>query len=526
MNNVHNNKKFKFSILIISFILQILVLTTGLLNYLSFTNTLSKNANWQTTKNQLYHPASDGTVFADQTQALASNSLDLSAWRAWNEIYLKNYYSWKTLSLEFLPSKNSYLYIIFNRTEENFSAIRISYSPLYDSALVNAKYTGEFTEVLPLTTIFLSDGWQNLTIERVNSSSPIIEFWYNNQLITSHKFTNSQEGKIGLRSGKEQILVDNIRIKDNQNQIIFSDNFDQFDQFFSNFVFLLILLVILNLIIFLTSKILKVRLKPLFQLNFSVCLILLMINFFLLFLSSEIRNRYPSDNSLFNKIKSRKNNQDYSVINDKESDQIFTQYSTEFDKESISRIMFIGSSQTQGEGSGLKDEDFVSQFANLIRKANTNEEKKFEIINTGIPGLPSCELFKYFEDKWIKLKPQWVIINLSINDEEYGLQSSFANCLNKFIEVKNNNNFILIFMAEAISIEKSASLNTHRLMRKIARENDIIFIDMQNYVASQINKGIIWWDFAHPTSFGHQLIANHLFKSLKPILLNNLLNEN
>jgi lysophospholipase L1-like esterase len=517
---IKNKKKFKILIFSITLGLQLLVLCTLLLNYLSFTNTLSKKNNWHTTKNQLFQPASDGMVFADQTQSLASNSLNLSAWRAWNEVYLQKKFSWKSLSLEFLPNENSYLYVIFHKTQENFSAIRISYSPLFDNAVITAKYTGEFIEFTPIYIPNLDNlGWQKLFFKKNHEQSSTIEFWYNNQLITTHTFSEPLTGNIAFRAGKEPMLIDNIRIKNNQDQIVFKENFDQLDKFWFSFICLVTLVFILDFIFYWLIKIQEKKIKPFIQLNFALCLMFLLINVIFLFFSHYIRSRYPDADSLLRRIKFKNDNQEQSKINNTESDELLNQYSTEFDQQNTTRIMFIGSSQTKGEGSSLKGEDFVSQFASLVKKHNEDDGQKFEIINASVAGFPACELFTYFETKWIKLKPNFVVINLSSNDEQYGLQFAFEETLENFIRMSKAHSFTLVFVAEANSIEINSEMATHQIMEKIAKEHHIVFIDMHHYLTKYTKNGILWWDFVHPTSFGHQLIANHLFQSLKPLIL-------
>jgi len=498
--------------------LQILLIASLLLNYLVFNNTLSQNKSWQTTKNDLFNPASDGTVFADQTQSLATNSLNLSAWRAWNEVYLKDIFSWKTLSLMFLPNENSYIYVIFNRTEENFSAIRISYSPFFDNALISAKYTGEFTKITPISIPNLnSSGWQQLLLKKDSEDDQTIEFWYNEQLIAKQTFSESPKGNVAFRAGKEQMLIDNIEIRNNQDQIIFSENFDQLDKFWPKFFFLITVIILLDLIICLLVKNREKKIKPFIQKNFSLCLVFILINLVFLLLNNHIRSRYPRDDSFIKKI--RFNDRKQTKINHAESSQLLNKHSVEFDQTNITRIMFIGSSQTKGEGSSLEGEDFVSQFASLVKKHNKNDEKKFEVINASIAGFPACELFSYFETQWIKLKPSLVIINLSSNDEQLGLQFAFEEALEDFIKMSKDHNFRLVFVAEANSIEISAELATHRIMDDIAKKNQIIFIDMHDHLLKYTKNGILWWDFVHPTSFGHEIIANHLFQTLKPIIL-------
>ena len=198
-----------------------------------------------------------------------------------------------------------------------------------------------------------------------------------------------------------------------------------------------------------------------------------------------------------------------------QNQNLFTNYSKAATDSSQTKIMFIGSSQTEGEGSGLKNENFVSQFKNLLDQSPLLKTKKFVIINNGKPGTTASQLVEFFKNQWIKLKPNVVIINLSGNDQEYQTGPDFATALEEFVDLSREYNFKLVFLAEANNIEFKPKLATHQTMKEIALKNKLTFIDMHKYLASNQNNGILWWDFIHPTSYGYKLIAKQLFDQLK-----------
>lgn len=510
----------------IIFVLQLLVLATLLINYLLFTNTLENNKNWQVSKNHLYISGFDDTVFSEKTQALANNSLNLSSWRGWHEVSSSKHIPWKTLSLKLLANNNSYLYVIFHQTTESFSAVRISYSPLYQSAFITAKYTGEFIENIPINIPDVDrSGWQEITLKKENSQNHLVEFFYNREFIDSYSTSTSVAGNIAFRSGKEQILLDKIKLIDDQDQLVFYEEFDNLATFWQKFFFLTLSLIIIDLVIFIFLRNKEEeKIKSIIQFNFIFYLFVLLVSLTTLSLNSNLRSRYPKENSFLQKLglKSIFQQNDEESFLENEKDKFSEEHSEEINLgENQRKIIVIGSSQTRGEGSSLEGEDFVSQFDQLIRENKSAIDGEFVIINAGQDGQIADSLFNFFKNNWLNLKPEVVIVNLSSNDEQYNTHSSFKEALENFVQASKNNNFLLVFVAEANSIEAKLNLETHQIMKDIAEKNQIIFIDMHDFLAKNLDKGIIWWDFVHPTSFGYELIANHLFDKLREELLVN-----
>lgn len=511
MFTVKKSKKIKKRILFtISIAIQLITVLIVLINYFSFTNTLANNKKWQVTKSQLFIPGDDADDFINKLPALAKNSLNPSAWRGFHEVILKEPVPWKNLTLNFLPSKNSYLYIIFHKNDRYFSAIRISYSPLYRSALISAKYTGEFIEYIPISIPQLNgSSWQEISLKKSDSKSQIIEFWYNGELVTRYLDRISTEGNIGFRTGKNELLIDNIKIENDAGQVVFTENFNGFENFWLKFSISVLLLGLLDFLFYLKLKNKDQIFESIIQLNFTACLLFFIVNFILFIFNSKLRARYfaTADHSEIQEI----------VFMKEKDEEMFSVYENK--NKNQTRIMIIGSSQTSGEGITLKGDDFVSQFEQLINQDYFIHKKSFEVINAGRDGNTSEYLFTYFKNQWLKLKPDVVIINLSSNDEEYENGFNFKKYLEKFIHESKKNNFKLIFVAEAISTEYKDTLKTHKIMQEVATKNQITFIDMHDHLTNLLEEGIIWWDFVHPTSFGYKLIANHLYESLKTELI-------
>ena len=139
------------------------------------------------------------------------------------------------------------------------------------------------------------------------------------------------------------------------------------------------------------------------------------------------------------------------------------------------KILFIGNSQTWGAGASMDKYTFVNRFENLLNTSSTSDT--FTCINTGISGLTSSELFKFYEEQWINLEPTVVIINLSNNDNSAKiLQENIEN----FIELNENKNIKTFLVLESNDEDRNKLEINHEVLRKIAQEHNIIMFDMHN----------------------------------------------
>lgn len=175
------------------------------------------------------------------------------------------------------------------------------------------------------------------------------------------------------------------------------------------------------------------------------------------------------------------------------------------------RILFIGTSQTWGAGAREETETFVNR---MERRLNSNVVLNchFECINTGLSGYNASRLLNLYINEWLVLEPQIVVINLSNNDNN---SVQFTNVLRRFADLNISKGIKTMFVLEANSIEVNpGELKQHKFMRQVGKEKGILIADLHNYLLQNYDKGFLWWDFVHLTSFGHKLAADFLFEKI------------
>ncbi len=180
----------------------------------------------------------------------------------------------------------------------------------------------------------------------------------------------------------------------------------------------------------------------------------------------------------------------------------------------VTRILFIGTSQIWGAGARNEAETIVRRIQD---KFNTSAlvKGRFECINAGISGYDASRLLNLYITEWLALEPQMVVIVLSNND--YLHSDIFSSALIRFVDLNTSKGIKTIFVLEANSIEMcSGELKLHSIMRHVAEENGVPALDLHGYLAQNSDKGFLWWDFVHLTSFGQMLAADFLFDGIKP----------
>lgn len=492
--------------------LQLLVIGLSTRVYLRYTNTLARHPQWQVSKTTLAHPGSDGPAFRDSTQPLAEHALNLSAWRGYHEVLLTKPYEWDTISVDFLPASNAYFYLIINKDSQTFQAVRISFSQMYRSAFITARYTGEFISEEPLShvTYDSNQGWQNLTLRYQDPERTQLQIAVNNQTIATVNAPAVAHSQIGFRSGVTTIFIDNVSVKNNQ-QIVFQETFDNYGHFWPMVISWYAALTVIE---FLLWKFLITHAsarKTAISIIFNGLIGIMILAIALVLARKFVLTRYPTEEKLIQSYIS-----DYALLAQQKNDELFSSYPVK--KPTTKRIMFVGSSQIVGEGAAQKDEDVVSQFCNLLNQNPPVKGYTYECLSASLNGIYAPQLAVNFKSLWYQLQPDVVVLNVGNNDEGKTDPTLFQKTLEDFIKLSVDYQFKLVFVAEAVSLESVAHLHNHEIMRTVAEENQIQFIDMNHYLSLQNQRGILWWDHVHMTSFGYHLMAEKLLADLKPTI--------
>ncbi len=87
-------------------------------------------------------------------------------------------------------------------------------------------------------------------------------------------------------------------------------------------------------------------------------------------------------------------------------------------KENHYRILALGDSFTYGAGVRYIEDLYPYRLEEKLNQGFFEEDRKFEVINTGLKGLSTAQEFKYLKTKGMLFKPDFLILGFVLNDAE------------------------------------------------------------------------------------------------------------
>ena len=176
-------------------------------------------------------------------------------------------------------------------------------------------------------------------------------------------------------------------------------------------------------------------------------------------------------------------------------------------------ILFIGTSQTWGAGASKPSMTYPAQVEKNLRKCFS--DSAITVINTGISGSKSNELFSLYTNEWSKYSPLLTIIDLSTNDLDTTL---FKETIDKFIRMNNANNIKTMLIAEPNSYNWHFLTAKHDIMKAEGKKYKVQVFDMQSYLDSCSETGFLWWDAFHCTDYGYRLFADRITPEIENLM--------
>lgn len=173
-----------------------------------------------------------------------------------------------------------------------------------------------------------------------------------------------------------------------------------------------------------------------------------------------------------------------------------------YDTKSL-RVLFLGSSQTYGEGARTIDTTFFARHHQFLRKAFP----QFEIttLNISLPSTTVSEMTDRFEEYYLPFQPDRIYLNMAFNDTPTGYEERLNAVLDRLAK------FQVVLVTEPSSDSGFVEMK-HAVLRKLARERGIELVDAQSYMEKQnlhLNP-LVWWDHVHLTDYGHRIVAERL----------------
>jgi lysophospholipase L1-like esterase len=184
----------------------------------------------------------------------------------------------------------------------------------------------------------------------------------------------------------------------------------------------------------------------------------------------------------------------------------------------IYRVIFLGSSQTFGEGANTENDRWMNR---IQQSFDARDKGRTEVLRAGMPGSRADPIFRKYREYWLEKGPNLAVIDLSNNDDD---PAKFRKSLEDFVRLDCENGIKTLFILEPNDPEAIKNLAhtaiNHQNMREVAARMNVPVVEMHQYLSSAevYDSGFLWWDFVHLTSYGQKLFADHLFPTLEKII--------
>lgn len=509
-------KRLSNTIWVVVLCLQVLVAGLVAWIWLDWHNTLANNGRWIVAKRELALAVMGTEPFYEGRQALAGGQLNLGSWHGYHQVTFRDQLDLKQLHVNFDMDESSYLYFLFGSDIDQSYALRLSTNRMYRSAWLRIKDTGEFIESTPMPTVRLLAKNNSVSLilnQNRDEVGVIVNGEYYGHFPVSPFFIK----KFGFRGGANSVRINHVLARDFADAKVVDESFDNQQGWLTLTSRILAVFLIINASILLLEMRLLQPSKWLFGKAGRVML-LLTVSVLLVTVTTGIfqryfAHRYPELVGWFTSIFQAEKR--YLEIHSLEmTDEFFKWYSLK-PKPNTYRIMMIGSSQTWGAGSAHIEDGMVSVLQRLADADQKYQTRKYEFIAAAVSGQMASDLYTLYEQHWNAFEPNMVVINLSNNDVD---AVQFEASLESFINLAVKRKTPIVFILEANSTEQHPIVANHAVMKRVAEKHSISVIDTHSYMATQEQTGILWWDYVHPTSYGHYLLGSYIYQNIKPIL--------
>jgi lysophospholipase L1-like esterase len=504
MSEQVQSKNTKTRVLII-LVLNLLVLSSLIVlafYYSTTTNTLENNKKWFSKKTMLDHKVMGAIATMETHRALAGNQLDLGVWHGNQEFFLKDVEPYTSLSFKAKLTEKSNFSFFYNQVGDTLFGIRIS----TQSALPSMSFSvlkGEFLHKQPLNFVVTADKWILVRFEQIETGFGL--FLDEKIMAQIVKPELIEWNAFGLRGSERSVLIDNVLLKSSLQDILLEEKFNK--KLFPPLIIALIILciILLNALLYSFRK----HAKWLAAMAlFGVLFILGYYFYFKIFRQFQ----YPEV---------KKNTVKVLPIKEKDSD-VAKLYQNKKKKNNELRIMFIGTSQTYGSGASTVENTFVDLIETQLNYYNN--DTIFDCINASVEGQTSTEMLLYYRYLQPIIQPDFVVVNLSYNDNfEDETYSKFKENIQTFIDLNKAINTGIVLIPEPSNpYHQDEILNervkkTRYLMESIGKANQVPVIKMQPFIEEHFDDGFLFWDVVHLTDFGQKLFAEELLRQINSL---------
>ncbi|MBK8976815.1 MAG: SGNH/GDSL hydrolase family protein [Planctomycetes bacterium] len=187
------------------------------------------------------------------------------------------------------------------------------------------------------------------------------------------------------------------------------------------------------------------------------------------------------------------------------------------DPERARRILFAGGSQTWGSGARVEADVWTRLVEReLDRRA---PDPGWRCRNVAVCGDSLAQQAARCDSRALdEFRPEVVVVDAGHNDLD---PAAFGQALVDLWSAARRRGARLVCVLEANSPEADPLpylARNHTVMRELANGAGVPVIDMHALLASQDERGFLWWDRVHLSSAGQQLLAEALTERLLELL--------
>jgi lysophospholipase L1-like esterase len=482
-------------------------------------NTLIDHPEWSVSKRRLEMQPFGSTSYLTGPQALAHNRLNLHPLHGYHEVMLREAMQPAEARFGFRLAEDAYVTFLFNRESTlfggNMAGIRLSLNPAFPSAFLIGSAEGAFHERIPLDTPELRpETWHHchVSFSYDPTETNTVQCHIDGQSLPPFHVKLLDRQHMGFRGGFQPASVDDAAIRRNDGTWFredFANRQTHRDALLRAIRYgLWALAPLLALLRWLTGRWHE-------ALSWAAALNLCAVPAFVvlfLFQTHIAAERYPV---VTTEIEEAEDELRASRI-ERLVEEIQKDVTLETEP-GIMRIMFVGTSQTRGEGASVRENGFVPRLEHSLNQDAAGG--RVECLNVSVSGDHSTCLFKMYREIWLDYRPRLTVVNLSVNDQDPDV---FAQNLRDLVQLNREHGIDTIFVLEATTHETYEAAEDRRIaMRQAGNELDIPIIDSHGALIRAEDTGFLWWDPVHPTDYGHELIANTLLPHLRQWLLEN-----
>ena len=472
--------------------------------YLVWTNSLVNNGRWTSTKASLAKAPMCSVSFTEKPQAVAWEHLDLGAWFGFQEVIYKDPVDLRALAFDAWLAEATYVTFEFGRDNEITRGLRLSVNAAYPNAYLRIAPDGEFVEKITMSDCGLrARVWNHIELRRQESG---LALKVNGAPVDLPAGIEPGINALGFRGCHRSVLIDNVIGTPLHGWRRIVERFANHRHGPLAFVAALAAVLASGGVLAAIQYRLRVTAR---HIAFSVITqngVLSVIAGCAWLYFAFVQTIYPSFNI------------DQSVMAERaraaaDTNAAITtrlaQYVARAGTEPF-EIMFLGTSQTWGEGITNSEDTFVERIeCELNARAG---QDRYLCLNASAAGAYAFTLRLLYQGAWVNLKPDLVVVILSSNDWN---GTEFAQSLSGIVDLNQRNGIKTLFVLEANSIEaRPGELDMHPIMRQVAAAKNVPLANLHECLKSPYDSGFLWWDLVHLSSYGHRLAAECLLDAM------------